>query len=90
MKILNCAPLLALVAGGLAVSAPANAAILKLSSASISATHEMLQAAALRGDDGLRLASSQQQQQQQQQQRQRKHVGEAGLVYHAPLSGFSV
>jgi hypothetical protein len=87
MKIVNCASLIALVAGGLAVAAPASAS--PLSPASLTASHDMLHAVSLPGDDGLRGPSSNQQQQQQQQQR-RNLVAEAGVIYGAPLSGFNV
>jgi hypothetical protein len=85
MKILNCASLIALVAGGLAVSAPASAA--PLSPASLTASHDMLQAVSLTGDES-RIPSAQQQQQQQQQRR--NIVAEAGVIYGAPLGGFNV
>ena len=86
MKIMNCASLIALAAGGLAVSVPASAA--PLSPASLTASHDMLQAVSLMGDE-LRMPSAQQQQQQQQQQR-RNLVAAAGVIYGAPLGGFNV
>lgn len=86
MKIMNCASLIALVAGGLAVSAPASAA--PLSPASLTASHDMLHAVSFTGDE-VRMPSSNQQQQQQQQQR-RNLVAEAGVIYGAPLGGFNV
>lgn len=84
MKIMNCASLIALVAGGLAVSVPASAA--PLSPASLTASHDMLQAVSLMGDE-LRMPSAQQQQQQQQR---RNLVAAAGVIYGAPLGGFNV
>jgi hypothetical protein len=91
MKIVNCASLIALVAGGLAVAGPASAAPseLSLNPASVSATHDMLSPVALLGGDGFRGPLSNQQQQQQQQQT-RPHVTADGAVYSAPISGFSV
>jgi hypothetical protein len=86
MKIMNCASLIALVAGGLVVSTPAAAS--PLSPASLTASHDMLHAVSLPGDEALRGPLSHQQQQQQQQRR--NLVAEAGVIYGAPLGGFNV
>ena len=88
MKILNCAPMLALLAGSVGMGAPADANILKLNTASVSASHDVLSSASLKGDErGLQSASNQQQIKQQQ----RKNLAaQSGVVYDAPPTGFSV
>ena len=89
MKLMNCASLIALVAGGLSLTAPASATPVELaiSPASISVSHDVLKSTDLLGDESF-LAQSQQQQQQQQQ----RHLGleSLGVVYGAPADGFSV
>ncbi len=88
MKLLNCAPLLALIVSGLAVSAPASAGSLSLSPAALSATNGTLRASLLMGDIAITAAPSNQQ--QQQQQVRNLLTGDAGIVYGAPLSGFDI
>ena len=90
MKILNCASLIALAVGGLAVSAPALAS--PLSPASLTASHDTLLPVSMPSDDSLRIPSHQQQQRQtmQQQQRRRNFGAEVGVIYGAPLGGFNV
>jgi hypothetical protein len=83
-SLLNCAPILAIVVGGLTAAAPASASYLKLNPKSISASHDMLSAKSLSGEVKLSARYG-----QQQQQQQRRFVGDRhGLVYEAPLSGF--
>lgn len=91
MKILNCASLIALAVGGLAVSAPALAS--PLSPASLTASHDMLLPVSMPSDDSLRILSHKQQQRQvvyQQQQQRRNFGAAAGVIYGAPLGGFNV
>lgn len=88
MKKANCASVLALIAGTLAISTPAAASDLSISSDSIISSHERLAAVDLAGD--ARLGEVSQQQQQQQQQQVRNLAPVSGIVYAPSNSGFEV
>lgn len=84
MKKVNCASVLALIAGTLAISTPAAASDLSISSDSIIATHERLAAIDLDGDARLGEVSH------QQQQQVRRLALISGIVYAPSNSGFEV
>lgn len=88
-KLLNCAPLFAVLVGGLAVAEPASAHSLSLSSATLTADNVTMKATLLKGDSMVVAAPSNQQRQQIQQKRN-VNGGEDGIVYAVPLAGFAI
>ena len=89
MKYTNCASVLALIAGTLAVATPAAASDLSINTEAVVASHEVVTAKDLVGDY-IRDERSQQQQQQQQQQRVRNLAPISGAVYAPSNNGFEV
>lgn len=89
MKKANCASVLALIAGSIAISTPAAASDLSISSESIKVSHEKVSTLDLSGDARLG-ERSQQQQQQQQQQVVRNLAPISGIIYAPSNSGFEV
>jgi len=88
MKTVNCASVLALIAGSLAISTPAMASELSISRGVVTVSHTMLAADDLVGDALLGPVSQQQQQQQQQQVRNLAPL--AGIIYTPSNTGFDV
>ena len=87
MKTVNCASVLALIAGSLAISTPAMASELSISRGAVTVSHTMLAADDLVGDALLGPVS---QQQQQQQQQVRNLAPLAGIIYTPSNTGFDV
>lgn len=90
MKSVNCATVLALVAGSIAVATPASAAELSLSPNSIVASHDVLHMVDMTGDSIFGPLSQQQNNQQQQQQVVQNLAPIAGTIYTAGSNGFEV
>ena len=91
MKNVNCASVIALVAGSLGLATPAVASELSIDRAAISASHDTLSAADLGGDALNGLKVQQQQQQVVNNQQQQQTAGSLGGGIYTPSSdGFDL